>query len=127
MDDKFYSFKKAREYVLTLNLKGLEEWIQYTKSNNFPDFLPKQPEQVYKEEWTGFGNWLNITRTISTRSDFLSFEEARDYVRSLKLKGRKEWLFWAKTKPDNIPTTPNLVYRDDWINLADWLGTVQEE
>ena len=126
MDDKFYSFEKAREYVHTLNLKGLGEWIQYTKTNDFPDFLPKQPEQVYKEEWTGFGNWLNKKRTISTRSDLLSFEKAREYVRSLKLKDQKEWLVWAKTKPDNIPTVPWAAYKNEWVNLADWLGTTRK-
>ncbi|MBT7815181.1 MAG: DEAD/DEAH box helicase family protein, partial [Polaribacter sp.] len=56
---------------------------------------------------------------------FLPFEEARKYVRSLNLKGQKEWLAWTKTKPNNIPSTPQTTYKDDWDSLADWLGTTR--
>ena len=127
MDDKFYSFEKAREYVRTLNLKGLGEWLQYTKTTDFPDFLPKQPEQVYKEEWTGFGSWLGTTRRYST--NFLSFEESREYARGLNISSIAEWeaLCREGKMPQNIPSCPDLTFSSKWITWYDWLGTVQEE
>ena len=126
MDDKFYSFKKAREYVRTLNLKGVKGWIAYTKTKDFPDFLPKRPESRYKDEgWDGTSDWVGGTyKKYATRGDLLPFEEAREYVRSLKLKTLKEWQEYAKSdkKPVNIPIAPFAVYRTEWISTADWLG-----
>ena len=128
MDDKFYSFEKAREYVRTLNLKGLGEWLQYTKTTDFPDFLPKRPETftAYKGKWQGVTDWVGGThKKYATRGDLLPFEEAREYVRNLELKGQKQWLAWLKTKPDFIPSNPNNTYKKDWVDTADWLGTTR--
>ena len=58
------------------------------------------------------------------KKDFLSFEEARAIVRTIKLGSAKEWEAWSKAgRPSNIPSTPNVMYRDDgWISMPDWLG-----
>jgi hypothetical protein len=66
----FYSFKEAREYVRKLNLGGQKDWNEYTKSKDFPDFLPKRPESfvLYKEEWQGVTDWVGGThKKYSTR------------------------------------------------------------
>jgi hypothetical protein len=57
--------------------------------------------------------------------DFLPFEEARKFVRNLKLKNQAEWTKYLKSgrKPDYIPYKPERAYRGKWINLGDWLGT----
>jgi superfamily II DNA or RNA helicase len=127
MDDKFYSFEKARDYVRSLDLKGVKEWIAYTKTKDFPDFLPKRPEGTYKNNgWKGATDWVGGThKKYATRGDLLPFEEARDYVRSLKLKGQKEWNEYTKTdlKPSNIPSGPWAAYKNEWVSTADWLGT----
>ena len=57
-----------------------------------------------------------------------SFEEAREFSRSLKLKNKKEWDQWCKkniyTKPKDIPVVPNLAYKKNgWVNFKDWLGS----
>ena len=57
---------------------------------------------------------------------FLSYEEARKFVRKLNLKGTKEWQAYCKsdTKPDYIPSAPERTYKDKgWIGFGDWLGT----
>jgi superfamily II DNA or RNA helicase len=53
------------------------------------------------------------------------FEEARAFVRSLKLKSGAEWYtFHRKNKPPSIPYTPNAVYsKSGWVSMGDWLGT----
>ena len=45
---------------------------------------------------------------------FRDFESAREFVRSLHLKGNKEWREYCKSgkKPDNIPSNPNWVYKE---------------
>jgi hypothetical protein len=55
-----------------------------------------------------------------------SFEEARDYMRSLGLKKSSEWIAFCKSgkKPKDIPYQPFIVYKGKgWIDYADWLGT----
>jgi len=54
-----------------------------------------------------------------------TFEEAREYVRSLGLRSVAEWTKWRKSgeRPPDIPTNPNTAYKNEWTNMGDWLGT----
>jgi len=55
-----------------------------------------------------------------------SFEEARKFVHSLKLKSQKEWREYRKSgkRPLDIPTDPYGSYKNKgWITWGDWLGT----
>lgn len=62
---------------------------------------------------------------------FRSFEKARRFAHSLKLKTVKEWqLYVAKgiygkvKRPDDIPTNPYNTYKNKgWISWGDWIGT----
>jgi hypothetical protein len=58
------------------------------------------------------------------RKDWRPFEEAREYVRSLRLKSQAEWMKYSKSGkcPSDIPTVPQKVYQDEWRSLPDWLG-----
>jgi len=59
------------------------------------------------------------------RRTFLPFKEARDFVRSLGLKSNAEWRTYCRSgdQPDNIPSSPHLVYAKEFAGWADWLGT----
>ncbi len=59
------------------------------------------------------------------------FEEAREFVRSLRLKGSEKWHAYCKGDlhekgilPPDIPTNPHRAYSEHgWKNMGDWLGT----
>ena len=53
-----------------------------------------------------------------------SFEEAREYVRKLGLKNKREWVAYSRSgkRPDFIPSTPNSTYKDAWKGYPDWMG-----
>jgi hypothetical protein len=53
-----------------------------------------------------------------------SFEEAREYVRGLRLKSVAEWQEWCKSgqRPVDIPRAPQSIYKDQWRGMVDWLG-----
>jgi len=123
---KFRSFKKAKKFVHSLNLKSYHDWLDYCKSNKKPIDIPSVPRQCYTKEWRGFGDWLG-TYTIATRNKkFRSFKKARLFARRLKLNGHLAWVQYYKTYtlPVDIPTTPNRTYKDQgWIGWTDWLGT----
>ncbi len=74
---------------------------------------------------------FRLSRTIfSSRpnrraKEFLPFEEARSYVRSLGLSSYREWCEWrldTANRPTNIPYHPSRVYGSDFISIPDWLG-----
>jgi hypothetical protein len=60
----------------------------------------------------------------SKKDYYLSFEDARTYARSLKIKGRDAWeaLRRAKKIPENVPTSPETFYKNQWCGWGDWLG-----
>ena len=47
------------------------------------------------------------------RGSFLSFEDARTYVRTLGLKSEKEWWAWSKSgkRQHDIPSDPYVTYK----------------
>lgn len=55
-----------------------------------------------------------------------SFDEAKQFVRALNLKNVQEWITYYTngTKPEDIPTNPNVIYEEKgWASWPDWLGT----
>jgi hypothetical protein len=59
---------------------------------------------------------------------YLLFEDARKVVREMGLKNKKEWDNWirGKSKIYNIPSNPNVYYKNEWISLSDWLNSGTE-
>ncbi len=54
------------------------------------------------------------------------FNEAREHVRSLKLKSLEDWKMYANSgkRPADIPLAPQSVYKNEgWKGVGDWLGT----
>ena len=120
-------FSEAKKYVHTLQLSGKEEWSKYCKSNKRHLEIPASPDKSYKNKgWKDWGDWLG-TGTIAPRSrEYRSFDEAREFTHSLKLKNQKSWLVFSKSnkKPNDIPKNPNQVYKDKgWSSWGDWTGS----
>ena len=120
---QFLPFDKALLHARSLKLKTQKEWTAWCKSDARPANIPSTPKQVYKHEgWQGCEHWLGVAK----RYQFMPFEKALLYARSLKLKGAKEWKAWSKigARPVNIPSAPQCIYRHDgWQGWGHWLGT----
>jgi superfamily II DNA or RNA helicase len=124
---EFREFREAREYVRGLKFKNEREWREYLASGDRPNDIPTNPVRVYREDgWIGLGDWLG-NDTVATRNrKYLPFIQARKYVQSLDLKTTDEWNEYTHSKlfPENIPATPNTVYKNSgWVGVGDWLGT----
>jgi hypothetical protein len=118
-------FEEAREFVRTLNLKGDKEWREYCKSGNKPDDIPRSPNTTYKKDFKGVGDWLGTGTVHPKNKIFRPYKEARDFARTLNLKGDKGWREYCKSgnKPDDIPSNPEKIYKKEWKELGDWTGT----
>lgn len=124
---EFLAFEEARAYVRNLYLDDFAEWKRWAASHERPLFIPCAPERVYKGRFKGFGNWLgnySKRRRRGKKSQFLSFTEARSYVRSLGLKSVDEWWKWASSgkRPLNIPCNPRTYYKEEFQGFKDWLN-----
>ena len=126
MKRKFRSFTDAREFVRKLKLKNRTEWQSYTKTSNKPKDIPSYPNETYEKEWKSVGDWLGTGRVASQNISYRSFNDAREFVKKLKLKNVDEWRSYCKTsnKPKDIPAVPPQTYENKgWIGYSDWLGT----
>jgi hypothetical protein len=124
MKKQFRDFESAREFVRKLGLKNREEWKEYCKSGNKPDDIRSYPNDCYKNEFKGYGDWIGTDRISTIKLNFLSFESAREFVRKLGLKSKTEWKEYCKSSKsqDNIPTNPERTYKNEFKGMGDWLG-----
>ena len=125
----FRSFEDARKWVRSLKLKSQSEWREFTKKLNFPNDIPKRPEQTFRNKgWKGYSDWVGNGRTqyLLETTGRLSFEESREWAQSLGLKGLKDWWAFCKAgkRPPEIPASPHTAYiHQGWKGYGDWLGT----
>jgi hypothetical protein len=57
--DRHRSFKKAREFVMTLGIRTVDEWRLYCSSGKLPDDIPSNPQRVYRGlGWVDWWDWL---------------------------------------------------------------------
>ena len=130
--DRFLSFEEARKYARRLQLSSSTKWFEHCKSPDFPHDIPKRPEQFYVNSgWKGYSDWLGNGRTgyLLDGKGRLEFEEAREFVRSLKLNGLNDWISYCKSgkRPTNIPASPHTVYaKKGWKGYGDWTGSGRE-
>ncbi len=82
-------FEEAKKYAQSLKLKNRKEWYQHTKSKNFPKDIPVDPNQTYKKEFKGMGDFLGTGYIASQLRKYRSYDKAKKYAQSLKLKNQK--------------------------------------
>jgi superfamily II DNA or RNA helicase len=121
---KYKSFEEARKFVHTLGFRSNKEWLKYDK----PPDIPSMPHITYREKgWVSLGDWLgtNVVSWKEMAKNYLTFSEAKQFVHTLGLKSRNEWLKYCASgkKPSNIPSNPRNSYKNDgWIGFGDFLG-----
>jgi len=124
---KFMKFKEARKFAHLFKIKGQREWFKYWKKNTKPKDLPQNPSDYYKDEgWISWGDFLGNKFIYHSKMVYRPFEEAREFVRKLKLKKQKEWGGYCSSgkKPKDIPSNPHLVYKGrGWKGTGDFIGT----
>lgn len=121
------SFSEAKKLVIAvckeLKIDGMEKWVRLGQDGKLPYDLPTRPERYYADEWISWFDWFGKPNTRD--KEYLSFEEARAYVRSLNLKTQMGWNAYLKSKikPDNIPYHPERAYKEvGWKGWKDWLN-----
>jgi len=124
---KFCSYAKARRFAHSLKLKSSRAWFNYVRSNEIPVDIPRSPQNAYTGKgWENWQHFLGSNFTFHGNRQFLPFEEAREFARTLFAFSQEEWQALAREGdlPPDIPCAPSHVYKDKgWISWGDWLGT----
>ncbi|MDC0102549.1 DEAD/DEAH box helicase family protein, partial [Alphaproteobacteria bacterium] len=124
---KWMTYKDSKKFIQQQNLKSLDEFRAWCKSDERHPDIPTSPDKTYPEFenyviWLGTGNFA----LVKGKDYFRPFIKARSFVRGLNLRTSKEWRDFAKTekRPSDIPASPERVYKENgWVSFPDWLGT----
>lgn len=74
---KYYlSFNEAKEYLAKFNFKKGSEFLKI----NFPYFISKSPELIYKNDWKGWPDFLGYEPYFRTEHNYLNFEDAKKWI-----------------------------------------------
>jgi hypothetical protein len=126
----YNDFESARDFVRRLQLENRHEWADYCNGTHpsageLPKDIPPHPDAYYSaEEWAGWSYWLGTGPRRKGKRNFAKYEEARGYAQKLGLSNWSEWRSHVKHLPDNIPATPEVVYKNaGWASTWEWLGT----
>jgi len=59
------------------------------------------------------------------KKQFRDFESAREFVQKIGLENQRKWGYYCQSgkKPDDIPASPQGIYKNEWKGYGDWLGT----
>ena len=122
MKTQFRNFKDARKFTQSLGLKRKDDWMAYCKSGNKPNDIPAGPSSLYQKKWKGWGDFLGTGKLgpRDKRKHYLSFKDAKKFVRKLKLKNREGWRKYSKSneRPIFIPASPEKIYKKEWITMG---------
>lgn len=119
----YLPFEEVREYARSLNFKAQGDWFLHIKKEK-PKHIPYNPALAY----AGKG-WVDWSDFLKGSQKWLPFEEAREIIRGLKLKGQTEWRKYCLGQlegkppfPSNMPKVPHVIYADKWEGYSDWVG-----
>jgi predicted helicase len=136
--EQWWSYDKASEYVRALKLPNTPAWWKWAQSKMRPSYIPYSPYRIYPDfydrggwsAWLGTGRKPMKHRKANTRNAerFLPYKEARDFVRALHIARNEDWRVYCTSgnKPANIPSSPELVYGQEYVDgggRGSWLGT----
>jgi hypothetical protein len=109
--------------ILQLGFERKRELNKWKAEGKRPALIPSSPNITYRKKgWLSWPDWVGFS--------FMSFEEARTYMRRLGLKNRPEYWQWRGSgkRPKTIPYSPEKEYKNaGWKDLGDYLGTGNEK
>lgn len=118
---KFLSYEEAKKIVQTEKIKSVNGFIKWNRPKN----IPSDPVSIYKEEWISWSDFLG--KTIKTQKEkgetFLSFNEAKYYLKKLNLKHKIDYHeHIVNNNIDFLPKRPDYFYKKEWCGYLDYLN-----
>lgn len=123
-DLEFISFEEAKNFAINLNLSSQKEWFDYCKNKELPKNIPIAVNNKYKDSgWVSWGDFLGTDRVATRSLVYVSFDEAKKYLKQFNLTSQPEYFaFWKNEKTVSLPRNPDRTYSEFFNGWADFLG-----
>lgn len=114
----YLSYKELENIV---RLKGYRSGREYRLKRDSKR-MPYNPNLHY-DEWDGWKSFLGTATKPKPKKTYITFEESKSILKPLGLKTKEDFLKWRKNNKNlNIPSTPKIKYKDDWVSWSDFLS-----
>lgn len=124
----YLNYEDAKNWInKNIKIESVDEWVEYVKNNEIPNFIPNRPDRFYKNKnrgWKGWGDFLGTQRisAINQHNLYLSYQECKEWVNK-NLNHIKTVLGWEDYCKNNllpkfIPKSVDAVYKDE--GWEDW-------
>lgn len=114
---RVFTFREARRIARGQGLETREEFLEYTCAGAYK--LPKNPEEVWSNEWKGWEDFLGLCPT---------FQEGQAISKTLAVTTEADYLALHEQKKIDedspafrLPYRPDLFYKKEWKGWNDWL------
>ena len=114
------TYQEAHEYILSLNLPNREAFKKWSLSKERPENFPKKPAHVYSQT----GEWESWSVFLGYKREYMTYQEAHEYILSLNLPNREAFKKWSlsKERPENFPMHPDRFYAELFPGYEIFLG-----
>jgi len=123
----YRTFERARKWAHTQGLTSETQWRELTKKAGWlPSDIPVNVYNVYKPEWTSWGDFLGSGYVATHKRRYRSFAEARQWACAQDLKSYTDWKRRIREPgwlPGDIPADPRAKYGKDFTSYGDFFGT----
>jgi hypothetical protein len=121
------SYDEVKIWVINnLNIQSKNEWYQYVKNNELPNFIPSNPREVYlKRGWVSWGDFLGSNNIWDNNIKYLDFNVAKKILKKFNISSATEYkkLFEENKLPKGLPRKPNRYYKKrGWVSWGDFLS-----
>ncbi|MEZ9202265.1 VPA1269 family protein [Vibrio splendidus] len=113
----YKSYKEASESAINL---GIKSWNEYRFRYKEDPKLPAKPERRYKEEWTGYPEFLGL----SSKVNYSDYQKAKSAVMKLGIHSWQEYQRRYKEDP-LLPASPSILYSNDFEGFHTFLGKLE--
>ncbi|PAJ76399.1 hypothetical protein CJF42_00435 [Pseudoalteromonas sp. NBT06-2] len=102
---KSFKFKSIKDYKLTCKMKDKA--------------LSISPNEKFKVNWRSWDDYLGLNECVI----YKEYNEAQNSAKNLKIKSSIEYAVVRKSFDLRLPSSPELAYKNQWINWYQFLGT----
>jgi hypothetical protein len=121
---KFLSLDECKAKVKELGIDSKSKYQSWVKENK-PKGFPSSADRHFGISWVGFLG-TNKVPDIQKNKNYLSYNEAKEYIKQFNIKTENEYNIWAKSsqRPNFIPLFPRTSYKikGGWVSFNDFLG-----
>ncbi|MBW8191397.1 hypothetical protein K0504_10135 [Neiella marina] len=114
----YCGIEAATRYAHNIGASTVKAWREHIRSGSKPDNIPSCPDDVYRDQWTG---WESFLAPKSNR--FLEWPEALQAARDLGIRTQSEWRALGKDnkRPPFLPANPDKHYAQHWESWRHFL------